>query len=268
MPLLFAPLRKHISLKCFLNKACVATTYALALVLCAVSLPATAANDLTEVTLAVENSWPPFSKADGTGLSNQIVREAYKSQGIDVNYVVAPYARQLIATQNGTYVGVFNVTKQPSTQRNFLFCKERLFKATTAYYIHEDKPLTAQNFKDLNAGERVGLIIGYEYGPYILSNLAVEKYAVSNQTALIRMLLVGRLDTIIMFDAIAQYTLPTIPGSHKIKRAFEGEHSDIYVAFSKRHKDAPYFCEKLDQGLKTLKESGRLQEILGQQAVP
>lgn len=243
-------------------------TYVWALIFFAYSSAAVASTDLTEVTLAAENSWPPFSKADGTGLSNQIIREAYKSQGIDVKYVVAPYARQLVATQNGTYVGVFNVTKEPSTLIKFRFCKERLFKATTAYYINEDKPLNAKAFTDLNAGERVGLIIGYEYGPYILSNLRVEKHAVSNQTALIRMLLAGRLDTVIMFDAIAQYTLPKIPNSHKIKRAFDGEHSDIYVAFSKQHKDALYFCEKLDKGLQTLKANGRLEEILQGQAVP
>lgn len=240
----------------------------LALCLSSALSPAFASSNLTSVTLAAENSWPPFSKADGTGLSNQIIGEAYKSQGIDVKYVVAPYARQLIATQNGTYVGAFNVTKEPSTERKLMFCNERLFKATTAYYINEDSPLNASRYQDLKAGHRVGLIIGYEYGPYILTNNHLEKHLVSNQTALVKMLLAGRLDSIIMFDAIAQYILPTIANGDKIKRAFDGQHSDIYVAFSKRHKDAPYFCEKLDKGLKLLKENGRLQAILGDQAVP
>ncbi|NVK17825.1 MAG: transporter substrate-binding domain-containing protein [Methylocystaceae bacterium] len=206
-------------------------------------VPAKAAGDLNRLILAVEDSWPPFSKRDGSGLSNQIVQEAYETQNIKVDFVVAPYARQLVATEKGAYVGAFNVTKEPSTQEKFHFCEERLFKATTSYYVNEDAPLKARTYEELNSGEKIGVIIGYEYGPFIIANNKVKKFRVSKQSNLIKMLLKKRLDAVLMFDAIAQYTLPQIQNSHKIKRAFEGQHSDIYVAFSKKHDDAGYFCK-------------------------
>lgn len=221
-----------------------------------------AADQRTSLVLGAEDSWPPFSKEDGTGLSNQIIAEAYATQGINVSFTVAPYARQLAATKAGTLVGVFNVTKEPSTESTFLFCEEKLFTATTAYFYHEDAPLKAHSYQELRSGEKIGMIIGYEYGPYIIENPNVKKYRVAKQQNLIKMLLNNRLDGVIMFDAIAQYTLPQIEGSEKIKRAFDGEHSDIYVAFSKSHEDAPYFCKMLDAGLKSLKEKGRIKEIL------
>jgi hypothetical protein len=36
--------------------------------------------------------------------------------------------------------------------------------------------------------------------------------------------------------------------------------SDIYVAFSRRHKNAQFFADKLDQGLLLIREAGQYQK--------
>ncbi|MFC7049318.1 substrate-binding periplasmic protein [Emcibacter nanhaiensis] len=218
------------------------------------------------IVLGAEDSWPPFSNADGTGLSNSIVREAFGLRGIKVLFQVAPYARLLRMTEQGEIVGLFNVTKEPSTEKVYHFGKQRLFRATTGYYYHVGQPLKAGNFRELVNNERIGLMLGYEYGPFILQNDKVRTVRVNSQENLVHMLQRGRLDAVIMFDAIAEVVLAKTQAQQEIRRAFDGEHSDIYVAFSRKHPEAGMLAEELDAGLIALRESGRLAEILRGQA--
>lgn len=216
-----------------------------------------------EIVLGVEDSWAPYSKADGTGLSNRLVIEAYKAVDIDVTLKIAPYSRLLHEVANGRLLGLFNVTKEDSTEDIYHFGEEKLFLARTYYYHHKDKPLKASKMRDLQNLERVGMIIGYEYGPFILQNENVTPVRVRSQDQLIRMILRDRLDTAIMFEAIASDLLPTIKGGEKIEKAFEGQHSNIHVAFSKTYPKHEEYARKLDEGLRILLRNGRWDEILG-----
>lgn len=55
-----------------------------------------AENDrLNSVVLAVEDSWPPYSDADGQGISTNILKQAFSSVGIKLISKVYPYARVL-----------------------------------------------------------------------------------------------------------------------------------------------------------------------------
>ncbi len=181
-----------------------------------------------------------------------------------MDYYVAPYARLLKEVEEGRLLGAFNVTREPSTAARFHFCKEKLFSATTAYFHNTDRPLKARQFTEVGGGKRVGMIIGYEYGPYILNNKDILPIRVASQESLINMLIRKHVDAIIMFDTIANQTLPRVPGSEKIARAFDGETSDIYVAFSRNHPDTKRYCRLLDTGLVRLKQQGRIDAILTQ----
>ncbi|WP_191253489.1 substrate-binding periplasmic protein [Kordiimonas sediminis] len=212
--------------------------------------------------LGAEDSWSPFSNPDGTGISNTIVKEAFRAEGVQVAFKVGPYARLLRLVETGDLVGLFNVTREPSTESKYLFGREKLFRAKTAYYHHVDRPLTVSAYDQLQNGEMIGMILGYEYGPFILQNSNVQKIRVNRQENLILMLERGRIDAAILFDAIAAIQLEKSNTTGIIKRAFDGQHSDIYVAFSRLHPDAEYLLEKLDAGLRKLQMSGRIKELM------
>ena len=220
------------------------------------------------ITIGAEDSWPPFARADGTGLTNQIVREAFATQGINVEYRVAPYARLLADVESGKLLALFNVTKEPSTANRYLFGEHKLFTATTAYFHHRDRPLEATNFLEVRNGESIGMILGYEYGPHILANKSITPVRVKQQTNLVKMLLNKRVDAVIMFDAIAQEVLQDFDRRDEIERAFDGQHSDIYVAFSKSFPRSAHYVDALDRGLEQLRSQGRLSIILEGKAVP
>lgn len=77
------------------------------------------------------------------------------------------------------------------------------------------------------------------------------------------MLRLGRIDSAILFDAVAKHTLKAMSLTESSIRKGPLNHvSDIYVAFSRSHKQAQYFADKLDQGLLLIKKQGDYDSLL------
>ena len=219
------------------------------------SLPSDAAAAET-IELAIEDAWEPYANADGTGMSSDIVRAAYQAVGIEVKLRVRPYARVLIEVKNGLVPGGLNVAREPSTAPDFLWGQELLFQADAHYYHHTERPLAAKSAAELQNGERIGVIRGYEYGEQFFRNDAISKEWVSRHIQNISKLLAGRVEAIIMFDKTANLLLQKNGLEKKIVPAFPCESSLIYVAFSLSHPRAAYFAGKLDEGLRIIKANG------------
>src|SRR5690606_13331903 len=99
--------------------------HAIILLMLAAMLGIVSAAPLSQtVTLAAEDSWPPYSNKKGEGISRNIIQSAFNAVGIKVKFVVAPYARALRLTELGQVHGCFNVTKQSSTLEKFRFGEE------------------------------------------------------------------------------------------------------------------------------------------------
>ncbi len=175
---------------------------------------------------------------------------------------VYPYTRVLDEVEKGILVGGYNVTRQASTEQQFLFGQQPLLKAPASFYFSPKNPKAQEyhNIADIPAGSSIGLIIDYEYGDkFELHKNRFNQVRVSNQEQIIHMLRIGRLDGAILFDAVATYTLKSMqlePTS--IVKGPVNHTSDIYVAFSFSHKKARFFAEKLDQGL--LKIAGNMRK--------
>lgn len=214
------------------------------------------------LTLAVEDSWEPYANADGTGMSVEIVREAYRSVGMDVNFEVLPYARLLLEVKAGRYVGGFNVAREASRENDFLWGGEMLFLARAHYYQHVSRPLSARSSRELRHGERIGVIRGYEYGDLFHDNDAIAKIWADRHDQIIRMLQIGRVDSVILFEKTANLFFREMHLGEEILAAFPSEPSRIYVAFSRSHPLAGYYLGKLDEGLARIRANGTYQAII------
>ena len=85
----------------------------LSLIACLMTVNVLAASpELPPPFLLVEDSWPPYARPDGKGLSNSIVRHAYRAVGLEPRIEVRPYARVLAEVEHGQADGCFNVTRQ------------------------------------------------------------------------------------------------------------------------------------------------------------
>lgn len=212
------------------------------------------------VILAVEDSWPPYADSNGEGIATDIVRQALAVMGIKLFLKVSPYARVLDEVEKGIVVGGYNVTRQASTQEKFLFGEQALLTASASFYFPAGNKQVAQyqNIADIPNGFSVGIIIDYEYGNDFEQHKHRFKHVyVSSQKQLINMLKLGRIDSAIMFDEVASYTLQSMNlNKTTIQKGPLNHTSDIYVAFSSAHTDALFFAEKLDAGLLHIKQNG------------
>jgi polar amino acid transport system substrate-binding protein len=113
-----------------------------------------------KITLAAEDSWPPFADEVGNGISHNLIRQAFKQVDVDVSTIVVPYTRGLIMTERGSVDGVFNVTKEQSTINRFIFGNEPLFTVTASFFFAKEHPTIADNKWQIPIKSTIGIVSG------------------------------------------------------------------------------------------------------------
>ena len=216
------------------------------------------ANEVKTVKLAVENSWPPYADNSGNGISKKIIQEAYNAVGINVSFVVVPYARALKMAEHGIVGGAFNVTKQESTVAKFNFHNTPLLKSTASFYYPKSSTLDFLDIKDVAEQTSIALIIDYEYGEqYEALKYRYNEVRVSTQHQIIELLKTGRIDMAIMFDEVAKFTLEELNlPMNTIRKGHVNHVSDIYVAFTQK-RDVSEKISLLDSGLQKARQQAQ-----------
>ena len=215
------------------------------------------------IYIAAEDNWAPFSDHKGQGLSEKLVSAALLSQGYQISTVVVPYSRALYFTNNGTTHACWNVTRQQSTEQEFVLHKIPLFSADSSFYYYQTaKPY--RSVAEIPDGSVVGSILGYEYGDlYEQHKHRFKLIEVSTHVQLIGMLNSNKIDVVIFFDDVLRYYLQqeNIPADN-LRRGELNHTSAIYVAFTKSDPLSVERANALDAGLKQLHASGRYQQLL------
>ena len=142
-----------------------------------------------EFIFAAEDSWPPFAKPDGTGISRTIIEQALAYSDSSAMFVTVPYARALKMAENGQVDGAYNVTRQKNTLAMFVFGNEPLFQARASFYYPKDSRFDYESVDKLPNGMNIALITGYEYGDKFESQRKrFKEVRVANQRQIINML--------------------------------------------------------------------------------
>ena len=167
--------------------------------------------------------------------------------------------------EKGAVDGVFNVTRENSTEQRFIFGKTPLFIATASFYQKKQKPILADNKWALPKGTVIGVIKSYEYGddfPKLVKQQQLNIVTVANQQQLINLLLIGRIDAALMFDLVAKENLKKMGVDDDVIPVFANHSSDIFLAFSKENPQAQTLATQLDAGLSQLKATGQYEKLL------
>lgn len=215
------------------------------------------------IRIAAEDNWPPFSDSQGRGLSEQLVKAAFATQGYQITTVVVPYARALYSTRQGDTDACWNVTRQHNTEQEFTLHKIPLFTADSSFYYYL-KPQPYPSVTQIPDGAAVGVILGYEYGDlYEQHKHRFDLVQVSTHTQLIGLLNSGKLDLAIFFDDVLRYYLQQEGiKAQNIRRGKLNYSSEIYLAFSKDNPQSSKRAKALDAGITELKKSGVYQQLL------
>ena len=228
-----------------------------------------AARPATEQTIEVyvENAADPFSRPDGTGYANDVVRAAFQSVGVQVKFVVVPYARCKYQVLSGEAPACVSMSWDPSFEGRIKFADTPLIMVTPVYYENPARPLKARSEADLGKGVTVGTIRGYEYPDAVMKAKArgvVFEDNISEQANL-KKLALGRLDAAVVMSN------PLTGVSHWAREADVAR--QVRVAFTSAGSENGYFAVSTihpgglpalglyNEGIKIITANGRLGQI-------
>jgi len=218
------------------------------------------------VTIAAEDDWAPYSsiKPDQSGpegLAPELVKAAFKTQNIEVRFLVLPFARCLLYTTKGKVVACFDTAKTTANEHDFHWHPTPLFKEEVGIFGRSDVVGTITP-KDLE-GQTLGVTVGYTYPTSLMENPRIAKVNAASDGNLLKMLVARRVDYIL---------LNTMPGYHKIrqdpalagqvKRVGQAGVDGFWLSFSKVHPDGKRLCDVFEKGLLAIKANGEYDRMM------
>lgn len=218
------------------------------------------------VRIAVEDDWAPFAsiKADRSGAEGfavDVVRESFKTQGIDVDLVVVPFSRCLHYAEIGTTVGCFNTTRNEGNEHIYHWHPTPLLVDGLSVFANIASTDSDVTEKDLE-GRTVGYTLGYAYPVSIMENPAIKRFGVQSDDQLIHMAAAGRVDFVLLNDVAGFYKMSRMPEvKGKVKKVGVIARGGFWIAFSKKHADGERMAGIFEAGLQALKGSGRYAEM-------
>jgi polar amino acid transport system substrate-binding protein len=214
------------------------------------------------ITIAAEDDWPPYSalnKAKGTpeGFAVDVVRESFKSQGVDVNFEALPFARCLHYAETGKVMGCFDATIVDSNRDTYCWHPTPMFEESLVIFGSRNERRTDLKIKDLE-GHIVGSTTGYTYPDEFTRNRKIKHFTVGSDDQLVKMLGAGRVEYILINGMPGYHRVNADPRLRdRIKQVGVISNDGFWVAFTKKNPDGPRYCALFEKGLQEIHKNGK-----------
>lgn len=219
------------------------------------------------VTIGAEDDWAPYSSKvgkDAKGFAVDIVREAFKAAGVDVVFSPMLYARCMAVTKDGEMVGCFDAARNSALENNYLWHAKPLFNGKINIYSTADSTESSLSVKDL-VGKNVGVTRDYEYGEEFDTNNNIKRSVADKDSQGFQKLLNKRIPYMVAYEKVANALFASNKEfTNKFKAVGLVADPGLYIAFSKKHPDAPKFLAKFNQGFETIQNNGKYKAIEAQ----
>lgn len=235
----------------------------------ALFVPAVAAE-----TLSIRaDLWPPYNdepKSIKPGYMINVLLEIFLPQGYTLDYQTLSWTESLDAVRKGRVHAVVGAARDDAP--DFIFPRESFGVSNTAFFV---KGGSAWKYAGPASLEKVrlGVIESYAYNdeldPYLAAHKGtrriVEAKGDEPLLALIRMLQNDQIDVIAEDTNVMLATLIAgkVPMGSLVGAGACKEKSTLYVAFSPKNPKSRELADKFDAGIKALRDSGKLNAILG-----
>lgn len=219
------------------------------------------------VTVAAEDDWAPYSsmRADRSGpegLAPALVKAAFKTQDVEVQFQVVPFSRCLHYAEKGSVVGCFDTTRTEANKDQFYWHPTPLFREELGIFGRVDAPSRELTQKDLE-GQTVGVTIGYTYPTDFMQNPRITKLSATSDGNLVKMLVARRVNYILLNTMPGYYRIkyePALKG--QIKRVGAIRLDSFWVSFSRAHPDGKRMSEVFERGLQAIKANGEYDRMM------
>lgn len=213
---------------------------------------------------------PPYAtqlRAD-QGISLSIVRAAFRSVNVDVEYSFMPWGRAQEEARIGKWNGTAAWGRKPEREREFLLSDNVVTEQWVLLY-RADTPLDWARLEDLGE-RRIAAIRSYTYTPQFHALAAVGKLKVDwspDDLATLRKLVAGRVDIVPLDRNVACFLLDThfTPAEAALVRAHPRlitENFTSHLMLSKQRPDSAARMAVFNQGLARLRSTGEYQKLL------
>lgn len=226
---------------------------------------------LADDILLAADPWSPYncgSEEEQSGFMVDIAREVFEKNGHRVIYVTVPWARAIYGTRIGQYDGIIGagMTETP----DFVFPDVEQGLACHTFYVKKGTPWRYDGPASLDH-VTLGVIRNYSYGT--LFDTYIRQYqsdpakvqVISGETGLelnVRKLVTNRIDVLIEDRLVFQHYLHKTGIPDEFDEAGTADTEKIYIAFSPELENALRYADMLTRGMKELRKSGVLSEIL------
>lgn len=219
------------------------------------------------VTVGAEDAWAPYAYAvagqsEPQGLAPQLVRAAFQTQGVQVQFKVLPFSRCLHETEVGHLVGCFDTTRTTENQAHFHWHATPLFQEELGIFARSAPSGRAITESDL-VGRTVGITVGYTYPTSFMRHPGIRRQVAVSDANLLRMLAAGRVDYVLVNTLPAQHLLRQMPDlQNKVWRVGAISMDSFWLSFSKAHPQGLRLSGVFEKGLQALLASGQYQRML------
>ena len=217
--------------------------------------------------IAVEDEADLWSRRDGSGYANDVVRAAYAAVGVEARLHVVPYARCKAMVAEGSVAACFSMSRDALLPTAIAFPRTPIFRCAADFYERADRPLGAKRLEDIPAGTVVGVVRGYEY-PEAVHRLAQNgritlAYSTSEIVNL-RKLVAGRLGAVIVNEneiKTPAYVSARAGVTGKVRAAFTAGQLESFIGFNRRDVAATGAMSDFDRGVAIITSNGVLTRI-------
>ncbi|MBF0203500.1 MAG: transporter substrate-binding domain-containing protein [Desulfamplus sp.] len=236
-----------------------------AIIICGGSLTCSTVFANKTVKLAI-GDWAPYtSETDPKGkLLEEVVTEAFKAEGIDVQYAYFPWKRSYVNAEKGQYDGTFPWNKTPEREEAFYTHKISLIKDDGVYFHLKSKPFDWNTIEDLKK-YKVGVTIGYKQEELYKQN-GITADTVPEEAMNFKKMLAGRIDIYQTSKVVGYSTINSLFSPDDAAKFTNHpkavETDEYYILFSKKTPDGKELGDKFDEGMKKIKDSGVYDKIL------
>jgi polar amino acid transport system substrate-binding protein len=212
----------------------------------------------------VATEFPPYYGKDleNNGFFTEIVREAFKRSGYDVEIKFLPWKRAMQGTVSGRYDGLYSVWRRPEREEWSVFSDD-LPANELGFYKRKSDKISFDSLDDLKS-YTIGLVRGYAVPPGF-DEAGLKTFLGDNDEMNLRKLYRGRVDLVLIDRIMAQYIIDKkLPeAASELEWLDPAIHVDTqHLVISKKTPDHDAILADFNKGLATMKADGTMKEIM------
>ncbi len=214
---------------------------------------------------AAADPWPPFIDPSHPkeGLSLEIARAAFKTQGYEVKMEYVPWARAIKGVTSGKY-DILPNTWITEERKKFLLYSDSYAANDIKFIKTKNDPFEYNGLKSLD-GKTIGTVREYGYGSEFLNATNFKREDANNMLTNVKKLLKKRIDLTLSDEIVARMTIAkdnpeNLNNLSFTKNALSSNTLHVTSGLKNpRHKE---IIDSFNKGLKIIKSNGEYAAIL------